>query len=88
MPKFRPSTEENFGRCCLTDTDRKYVVQTMATMLMTYIQKPSLHYCGVVARALTEKYDFLKDDEGDGEVSLPKICMHIFTVKYCSPSMH
>ena len=59
-------------------------MQTMATILMTYIQKPSLHYCGVVARALTEKYDFLKDDEGDGEVSL--ICMQIFTVKYCSLS--
>ena len=51
------------------DTDRKYVVQTLATMLMTHVQRPSLHQCGVVAKAFVEKYEFLKDDEGDGEVS-------------------
>ena len=38
-------------------------------MLMSYVQKPSLHYCGVVAKALTDKCEFLKDNEGDGEVS-------------------
>ena len=45
------------------------MVQTLATMLMTYNQKPSLNDCGKVAKALVTKFKFLKDDEGDGEVS-------------------
>ena len=48
-------------------TDRKYVIQTLATMMMTYLQRPSLHHCGIVAKALIKIYNFLKDDEGDGE---------------------
>ena len=52
----------------LLDSDRKYVVQTLATMLMAYISNPKLKHCGEVARALIEKFDFLKDGEGDGEV--------------------
>lgn len=35
-------------------------------MLMTFKQKPSLNDCGKVAKALIT---FLKDDEGDREVS-------------------
>lgn len=38
-------------------------------MLMTFKQKPSLNDCGKVAKALISKFTFLKDDEGDGEVS-------------------
>ena len=53
----------------LTDSDRKYVVQTLATMLMTHVSHPSLKCCGIVAKALIEKFDFLKDGEGDGDVS-------------------
>ena len=45
------------------------MVQTLATILMTYAQHPSLKQCGVVAKALVDTYTFLKDDEGDGEVS-------------------
>lgn len=36
------------------------MVQTLATMLMTHVQRPSLQHCRIVAKA--------KDDEGDGEV--------------------
>lgn len=68
IPKFRSDTEDNFGEKKLTGTDRKYVVQTLATMLMTYVQKPSLDHCGKVAKALVDKYRFIKDGEGDGEV--------------------
>ena len=46
------------------------MVQTLATMLMTYVQRPSLQHCGTVAQSLIENYDFLKDDDGDGEVSI------------------
>lgn len=86
IPKFRPATEKNFLDKGLNDIDRKYVVQTMATMLMTYIQKPSLSECSIVAKSLIKKYEFLKDDEGDGEVSF--ICntqeyiMNVFCVFY------
>lgn len=65
---FRPSTIKNFENGLLVDPDRKYVVQTLGTMMMTYIQKPSLNHCSIVAKALINKYNFLKDREGDGEV--------------------
>ena len=39
----------------------------MSTMLMTYVSNPSLKYCGIVAKSLTAKFNFLKDGEGDGE---------------------
>ena len=62
IPKFRSATEENFKSRVLTDSDRKYVV-------MTHEPKPSLKQCGAVAKTLIGKHDFLKDCEGDGEVS-------------------
>ena len=68
IPRFRQSTESNFQNEILTDTDRKYVVQTLSTILMTYTQKVSMFHCTTVAKALIAKYDFLKDTEGDGEV--------------------
>ena len=79
IPKFRASTEKNLHLKILTDADRKYVVQTLATMLMTHIQRPSLQHCGIVARALVKMYTFLVDGEGDGEV---KLCtpMNLYTV--------
>ena len=67
IPKFRPNTEENLQNKILKDTDRKYIVQSLATQLMTHVQQPSLREC---AKALVGKCEFLKDDEGgDGEVS-------------------
>ena len=69
IPKFRQETEDNLKEKCLTDTDRRYMVQTLATVLMTHIQRPSLADCEVVALSLVEKFNFLNDDEGDGEVS-------------------
>ena len=74
MPKFRASTEENLSKRVLTDSDRKYMVQTLATMLMSYVSDPSLKHCGVAAKALISKFEFLKDGEGDGEVG---ICMYV-----------
>lgn len=44
------------------------MVQTLATILMTYVQRPSLKQCGIVAKSLVDLHSFLKDDEGDGEV--------------------
>ena len=69
VPKFCASMEENFSKRVLTDADRKYMVQTLATMLMLYVSDPSLKHCGVAAKALITTFDFLKDDESDVEVS-------------------
>ena len=70
IPKFRRNTEENLGNEVLTECDRKYIVQTLSTMLMTHVQRPSLHECGIVAQSLVGKFSFLKgEDEKDGEVS-------------------
>lgn len=44
------------------------MVQTLATILMTYVQRPSLKQCGIVAKSLVDLHNFLRDDEGDGEV--------------------
>ncbi len=52
------STEHNLSLKKLLDADRKYMVQTLTTMLMTYDQKPS---CLIVAKSLVHKHDFLKD---------------------------
>ena len=35
IPSFRSSTENNLLKCTFTDADRKYIVQTLSTMLMT-----------------------------------------------------
>ena len=53
----------------LIDGDRRYIVQTLATVLMTHIQRPSLSHCDSVAKSLISVHNFLKDEEGDdGEV--------------------
>ena len=58
----------------LTDADRKYIVQTFSTMLMSSESDPSLKLCGVAAKALVSKFSFLKDGEGDGEVGYKHVC--------------
>lgn len=66
----------NLKNQMLLDVDRKYCVQTLATVLLQYVSKASLKNCGVVAKAMINKYPFLKDDTGDGEVSVFE-CTHI-----------
>ena len=68
IPKFRPATEKNLERNVLTDDDRKWIVRTMSTILMTHVQRPTMADCNVVARALVDKWKFLADDEGEGQV--------------------
>ena len=68
IPVFRQSTERNLANKKLLDTDRKYICQTLVTMLMTYDQRPSLSTCLTVARSLVAKYEFLQDNDGTAEV--------------------
>ena len=58
-------TETNVANDVLTDSDRKYMVQTLTTMLMTYVQRPSLSDCLVVSKALHRKFKFLGDESSE-----------------------
>ena len=58
-------------------------------MLMAYVDRPSLLHCGIVAKALVSKFEFLADSEGDGEVSLQKaILSYLFYYRvFCVHSL-
>ncbi|XP_065892420.1 uncharacterized protein [Dysidea avara] len=60
IPRFRKATEESFNQKRVADDDRKYVVRTLATVLCTYVQNPSMKDCEVVAKSLVATYPFLK----------------------------
>lgn len=69
IPTFRQSTMKSLEKGLLTTPDRRYIVQTIATVLMTYVQRPSLDCCNDVAKSVIDKYPFLKDTVGEGQVS-------------------
>ena len=48
--QLRISMETNLANKILTDTDRKYVAQTLATVLMIQIQRASIKDCQVRKR--------------------------------------
>ena len=58
---FRGTTEANLRNKSITDKDRKYIVRTLATILMSYVPLPKLSHCAIVAKALVAKYPFLSD---------------------------
>lgn len=80
VPIFRSSTEVNLGKDILIDPDRKYMVQTLATMLMSYVQRPSLKDCLVVAKALHAKFKFLGDESSE-----VKLLILLFICTYSLP---
>ena len=59
----------------MTDNDQKYMVQTLATLLMTYKSKPSLKDCLDVSSGLHKKFPTLGDESSE-------VCdqMHILLV--------
>ena len=65
IPSFRSSTENNLAKGLLIDIDRKYMVQTLATMLMTFVPKPSLRHCQVVSQSLHGKFSFSGDESSE-----------------------
>ena len=69
IPTFRPSTEESLEKERLADDDRKYIVRVLATVLTTYVQRPRMKDCEIVAKALLRKYSFLMES-----VSTAVIC--------------
>lgn len=58
---FRKSTEKHLADKRMGEDDRKYMVRVLATMLSTYVQRPSMKDCSVVAESLVRKYSFLKE---------------------------
>lgn len=60
---FRKITENNLSRKILTEQDCKYMVQTLGTLLMTHVHKPSMTHCLVVSQALHRKFTFVGTDE-------------------------
>lgn len=83
IPVFRKSAQAALDGGVLKEADRKYVVQTLATILMTHVQRPSLSQCGFVAKALIDKYPPLNEG-GDGEVcrNLLSNVMHTFILTF------
>ena len=65
IPTFRSSTESNLSQDTLTEQDRKYMVQTLATVLMKYSQHPSQKECLVVSKALHQEWKFLGSESSE-----------------------
>jgi len=53
----------------ITDQDRKHIVRTLATVVMSFSPHPTTEDCGVAAKALVAKYSFLADTMGKPHVS-------------------
>ena len=57
---FKQDVEDSLARKLAND-DRKYMCRVLATVLQTYVQRPSVAHCEVVAKALVRKFPFLKE---------------------------
>ena len=69
VPTFQPATETNLHNKTVTSKDQKYIVRTLATILMRYVARPRKSDCAVAAKALVAKYPFLADTIGKPHVS-------------------
>lgn len=58
---FKQDVEDSLAEKKLTDDDHKYMCRVLATVLQTYVQRPSLKQCENVAKALIRKFPFLKE---------------------------
>ena len=76
IPTFQSTAEKNFHNKLVTDCDRQYVVQTLATVLTTHVQLPSFSDCDIVVKALVHKFSFLNDVEGGGQVRRYQLHAH------------
>ena len=72
----------------MTDTERVYIVQVLANMLLTYKQRPSLSDCDSVAKAMIKSYPFLADAEGTTQVLLLLFISSSYIYMYLFHSTH
>lgn len=81
MPIFRQETRKNLNVEILTERDRRYIVRTLATMLVSSVPSPTLNDCAVPAKAFIQAYPFLADTSLDGRepahVSFIKILINV-----------
>ena len=68
---WRPETSLCLEKKCLTKECRSDIVRTLVTLTIAKVgPKPSRSHCEQVCRKLILQYPFLKDDIGNGYVSM------------------
>ena len=61
VPMFKQDVEESLAEKKFTDDDRKYKCCVLGTVLQTYVQRPSIKHCEIVAKAVVRKFPFIKE---------------------------
>lgn len=74
---WRPEVEMCFSEKCLSDSARHEIIRTLVNLLFSRTKKPSKCDCEEVARKLIVKYPFVKDDLGNGYVSLSYVLLFV-----------
>ena len=64
IPEFRDVTQSHLEKRTFDSSDRTYIVRVLATVLLTYVKRPSMKDCEKVAKSLLLKYAFLKEHVG------------------------
>lgn len=67
---WRPEVEDCIRKQGLSDSARSEIIRVLVTQLFVHSRKPSRVECEQHARKLILKYPFMKDDMGNGYVSL------------------
>ena len=67
---WRPEIESCLKEESLTDSARNEIVRTLVNQLFARSSKPTRSQCEELARRLILKYPFVKDDMGNGYVSI------------------
>ena len=83
VPVFRSATEKNLKESISTDQDRKYIVRTLATILMSHVPSPKMGDCAIAAKALVAKYPFLGDTDTSPHVRNTHIAV-VFVLSICN----
>ena len=67
---WRPEVESCIASKTLTDNARQEIKRTLVSQLFARSSRPDRSDCDQIARKLILKYPFMKDDLGNGYVSL------------------
>lgn len=82
VPIFRAATEKSLKESIISDQDRKYIVRTLATILMSHVPSPKMSDCAIAAKALVAKYPFLGDTDASPHVS--NMLVAVMFVSWCT----
>ena len=67
---WQPEIESCLKEECLTDSARNEIVRSLVNQLFARASKPTRSQCEKLARKLILKHPFVKDDMGNGYVSI------------------